>query len=831
MHILILAIPIATAIAFWLHRKVHGERTGMTPLAGYIGAWVLMISAYSVDPLGLYESTTLAWMLIGASFTTFIVGYAFAMFHASRRERTARANHRTRMDAMTTKPIRLLWLIFLSFEVVLFVVFAFEIARTYGVSSTTLTALRIDEGRGHVPPGFYFFVFAEPIVPISAILALIEPRHRVRYLAVAGLSIAMLLTTSGRSNVIFAILWALCAFAIYQGPALIRPRVVLVAVAALLLAFAIFQVIGNTIGKSYQNSYVYARFGDHPPIPAPFVYPYLYLEGPVPTFSAIVTHTHSFGLGRYTFRPVFEALGLIDHQVAVPSHIQTFQSIPYPFNVSTYVSWFYRDFGVPGVVVGPALLGFLLGRIYATWRRRPSPASLALAAFACVVAIASIGDLLLLDLSRLFEFGALASIVVLERRRPLLDQSPQRTVGEPRVGLFIPSLNGGGAERAVLLLARFWPTSSPSVVILRSEEGPFRDDLKLLDPRRVVSLGLAPSGLRASLRTPQRLARVVDEHNLDVIIAFLSIPSVVSLKLLRPHVTIIYSAQNPPGVSRTAGTFMERLTRRASQFATYIATSRVDAIASTSAGTIATFERSAFVGNALAAGRVAWYNIPNPIDPALLNRPRIHASHATHRVPKIVSAGRLVPQKRFDVFLQALAEVRKVREIRAVLFGDGALLKDLRRQAASLHVDGIVDFRPFEHDLDKIYRDADLFVLTSDFEGFGNVIVEALAYGLPVVATDAPYGPSEILGNGRYGLLTPCGDQRKVAAAILAALPGGPDHARLVSRARQRAARYTAPEVAQEMRDCAAMVSSRRQLASKTRIMEPIGLAAPRNSG
>jgi glycosyltransferase involved in cell wall biosynthesis len=275
---------------------------------------------------------------------------------------------------------------------------------------------------------------------------------------------------------------------------------------------------------------------------------------------------------------------------------------------------------------------------------------------------------------------------------------------------------------------------------------------------------------------------------------------------------------------------LERARTVAIQIVTDIATSGLDAIASTSAGTFKNFQRRPFIGRALAKGRVTWFSIPNPIDPALLKQPPPRLSEVSVHIPEIVSAGRLVPQKRFDVFLAAIAEVRKVREVHATIFGEGRLLGALQRQAKSLGIKEIVEFRPFESDLDRVYGHADLFALTSDFEGFGNVIVEALAYGLPVVATDAPYGPTEILDEGQYGLVVPRGDHRRIAEAMLAALPGGPEHARLIATARQRAERYAADRVAQEMHDCAATVAERRRRQRNGQLAHPVAPASPRNA-
>jgi glycosyltransferase involved in cell wall biosynthesis len=89
----------------------------------------------------------------------------------------------------------------------------------------------------------------------------------------------------------------------------------------------------------------------------------------------------------------------------------------------------------------------------------------------------------------------------------------------------------------------------------------------------------------------------------------------------------------------------------------------------------------------------------------------------------------------------------------------------------------------FHPDPTPFYKTADLFVLSSDYEGFGNVIVEALACGTPVVSTDCPSGPGEILDGGRYGRLVPAGDAEALAGAIEAALSETHDRDTLTRRA------------------------------------------------
>jgi glycosyltransferase involved in cell wall biosynthesis len=138
-------------------------------------------------------------------------------------------------------------------------------------------------------------------------------------------------------------------------------------------------------------------------------------------------------------------------------------------------------------------------------------------------------------------------------------------------------------------------------------------------------------------------------------------------------------------------------------------------------------------------------------------------------IPVFVCAGRLVPQKDHETLLKALAIYRRHSPARLILLGTGPLREPLEQQARELGITDAVEFAGFiENPLPYVKRSAAM-ILSSKFEGFGNVIVEALGCGTPVISTNCPFGPDEILDNGRYGHLVPVGDAEALAAAM------GPD--------------------------------------------------------
>jgi glycosyltransferase involved in cell wall biosynthesis len=126
----------------------------------------------------------------------------------------------------------------------------------------------------------------------------------------------------------------------------------------------------------------------------------------------------------------------------------------------------------------------------------------------------------------------------------------------------------------------------------------------------------------------------------------------------------------------------------------------------------------------------------------------------------------MVPVKDHRTLIAAFAKLRARRSARLVIFGYGPLEAELRAYAEELGVSGSVLMPGYVNDPAACYAVADLFVLSSTTEGFGNVLIEAMAAGVPVVSTDAPHGPREILADGRYGPLVPVGDAEALASAM-----------------------------------------------------------------
>lgn len=177
--------------------------------------------------------------------------------------------------------------------------------------------------------------------------------------------------------------------------------------------------------------------------------------------------------------------------------------------------------------------------------------------------------------------------------------------------------------------------------------------------------------------------------------------------------------------------------------------------------------------------------LPNPtITSRTLELARRPIDHPwfDRKVPVLVSAGRLTEQKGFKTLLRAVAKVLEHQEVRLVILGEGSQRQELEQVIEDLGLRQHVDMPGYQPNPYAYIARADLFVLSSEWEGSPNVLKEALACGTPVVSTDCPSGPKEILDGGRFGELVPVGDPGSMAGAILRQLACSHDHDALRAR-------------------------------------------------
>lgn len=153
----------------------------------------------------------------------------------------------------------------------------------------------------------------------------------------------------------------------------------------------------------------------------------------------------------------------------------------------------------------------------------------------------------------------------------------------------------------------------------------------------------------------------------------------------------------------------------------------------------------------------------------------------------IVTLGRLEREKNIAVLLKAFSELRKKEKIKLLVVGDGSERKTIERLSHELNIGEDVILVGYQRNPYKYIRKSDIFVHTCLFEGFANVIIEAMACGIPVIAVDCPYGPRDIIKHGENGLLVPMNDEEALVDAILTLLHNRELSDLIASRGTERA--------------------------------------------
>lgn len=363
-----------------------------------------------------------------------------------------------------------------------------------------------------------------------------------------------------------------------------------------------------------------------------------------------------------------------------------------------------------------------------------------------------------------------------------LPRMPAAAPPRGRIAIVLPSLAGGGVERVVLSLARGFLAGGHAVdIVLRRARGELLGHVP--GGARLVNLGCE----RLSA-VPLAFARYLRRERPDAVIANmwpLTSLCVIGHRLARSPVRLAVVEHAPLSPVAHYRTWRRRPLLRGTLA---LGCRLADASIAVSAGVAA--DIAALAGLAPHRLRVIY----NPIEiPPQAEAGGGEALWGQGHGPRILSVGRLSAEKNQALLLEAFAALRTNVNARLVILGEGPLRAALEAQAARLGLGDAVRLPGFLANPWPAYRAADLFVLSSDYEGFGNVIVEALAAGLPVVSTDCPAGPREILAGGAFGTLVPCGNAPALAAAMLATLKQPRDPERL----RIRAAEFS-PEVARD---------------------------------
>jgi len=331
-----------------------------------------------------------------------------------------------------------------------------------------------------------------------------------------------------------------------------------------------------------------------------------------------------------------------------------------------------------------------------------------------------------------------------------------------KVSFFIPSLRGGGAEKAIANLASGLAKRGLEVdLVLADAAGEYL--LNLSPQVRVVDLRasrvlVSLPGLVRYLRREKPMVIVSALENANVVAILARFLSCIPVKVIvSVHAPLSLSLGRPKTLFSK---MMPSLVR--------MSYSKAGAVVAVSQGVncdlIANFN--------LEANKVR--TIYNPIiNCELYDLGQENISHPwfdPQQPPVLLAVGRLSSEKDYATLIRAFYKVREQRSVRLLIFGEGPERQKLEELVRELGLIDDVKLPGFVNNPYAFMKRVSCLVLSSVFEGFGNVVVEALAMGCPVVSTACPGGPSEILQGGKWGLLVPVGDHQAMASAILSKL-------------------------------------------------------------
>lgn len=354
-----------------------------------------------------------------------------------------------------------------------------------------------------------------------------------------------------------------------------------------------------------------------------------------------------------------------------------------------------------------------------------------------------------------------------------------------KLALVISSLGGGGAEHVMSVLAKAWADAGHEVLLITLAAA--AEDKYPLDPAvERIALGVTGSSsspARALIHNLVRiraLRRALRAGRPDVVISFVTRTNVLTLLAATgQRVPVIVSERTfLPGQRWVAGVWA-RLYRPLYQRAAAVVVQTRRAAA----------EMESALGRPISV-------IPNPLPAGPAADLSACATGAANRRRTVLAVGRLSPEKGFDQLIDAFARIAERHlgwDLKIV--GEGMLRNTLRARIATRGLARRISLPGFDPQVRIAMRHADLFVLSSSFEGFPNALLEAMAEGMACVSYDCEAGPRELIRHGQNGWLVPPGDVPALAQTLDTAMRDGALRARIGARARAVGSMYALPRV------------------------------------
>jgi glycosyltransferase involved in cell wall biosynthesis len=352
----------------------------------------------------------------------------------------------------------------------------------------------------------------------------------------------------------------------------------------------------------------------------------------------------------------------------------------------------------------------------------------------------------------------------------------------------LPSLAGGGAERAAVQILNALDSWDRSMYLFR-REGPYLAEVS-------PAIHVAAGSSQGRIGRWRELRNYIRANRPDVVVSFLSYFSVLTaVRAAGVHAKVVFNQQTPMSAFLTDEDYPWRRSwhRRAFAVATRIGSRAADLIVTTSRGVADDLTEK--FGIPSAHIRI----VHNPFDLKAIaeaaREPLAPAHAAVWARPAIVAAGRLAEVKNFAMLIEAVALLRRSVPARLFILGQGDQEARLRQLIAARGLDESVYLFGFQPNPWKYFARADVLALTSRYEGFGNVLVEAMACGIPAVATASP-GSREILENDSNGVLVDEHTPEAMAAALGTLLVDAARRARMAKSALDTSRRFGVETIA-----------------------------------
>jgi GalNAc-alpha-(1->4)-GalNAc-alpha-(1->3)-diNAcBac-PP-undecaprenol alpha-1,4-N-acetyl-D-galactosaminyltransferase len=347
-----------------------------------------------------------------------------------------------------------------------------------------------------------------------------------------------------------------------------------------------------------------------------------------------------------------------------------------------------------------------------------------------------------------------------------------------KIALIIPTLNGGGAERVMSTMANYWESKGHEVVLITHDSE--KKDFYPLNPgitRYGFDISKPPRHIRDTIRhNIQRITlprRVITRIRPDVVISFTNRTNIQTLAALLGTVfPVIVSERNNP-IEQPLPVLWEILRRMFYHKA--------------SAVVVQTESARKWAGGFVSAHRV--YTIANPFSSEGNSSGEILPALKGKSI--ICSMGRLVPSKGFDLLIRSfhIASQDNPDWILLIL-GEGEDRERLERITKEIGIGDRVFMPGRVRNTHDYLKSSKIFVLSSKHEGFPNALIEAMSLGMPVISTDCPFGPSEIIHDGIDGMLVPKENIHELSLALKHLMDNEAERIRFGEKARETSRRF-----------------------------------------